>query len=280
MLIYPHVNPIAFKLGPVAVRWYGLAYLLGFLAAWLLARRRARHPLSTWSVAEVDDLLFLCMIGVVLGGRIGWLLIYGHEALARDPGGWYKIWQGGMSFHGGVMGVIIASFVFAKRRARLFADVIDFVTPLPAIGIGVGRIANFINGELWGKPTHVPWGFAVRQADGSLAVLHPSQLYEAGLEGLVLFTIVWWFSARPQPRWAVSALFLICYSAFRIAMEFFRVPDVELGYFAFGWLTMGQILSAPMLVGGLALYVHSSRRGKRSGNWQDTSASPSVFEPC
>jgi len=268
MLQYPTFDPIAFSIGPLAVHWYGLMYLLGFAAAIGLARFRASRPGSTWKAKDVDDLIFYCMVGVILGGRLGWLLFYGREALAADPQSWYKIWQGGMSFHGGLVGVILALAIFARRSHRVLADVLDFAAPLPAIGLAAGRLGNFINNELWGKDTTVPWGFVVPQADGSTRILHPSQLYEAALEGLVLFAIVWWFSSRPRPRCAISGVFLACYASFRIGLEFLRVPDSQLGYLAQGWLTMGQVLSLPMLVAGIELLVQAYRRMTPSGNWQ------------
>ena len=267
MLNYPGFDPVAVALGPLKVRWYGLMYVIGFLSAWQIARYRATRPGTTWTVLEADDLIFFAVFGVVLGGRIGWLLFYGQEALASDPSYWYKIWQGGMSFHGGLAGVVVALAVFAWRRGRRLVDVFDFAAPLPAIGIGAGRIGNFINGELWGKATTMPWGFAVRQADGSTAVLHASQLYEAGLEGFVLFFIMWWFTSRPRPRWAPSGLFLVSYASFRIGIEFVRVPDVQLGYLAGGWLTMGIILSLPMLAVGLAMLGYAYAAKQPSGNY-------------
>jgi phosphatidylglycerol---prolipoprotein diacylglyceryl transferase len=267
MLTFPEFDPVALSLGPLKIRWYGLMYVVGFVAGWWLARRRASQPGSTWTPAQVDDLIFYCVFGVILGGRIGWLLFYGHDALEHDPGYWYKIWQGGMSFHGGLIGVLIALAVLARRQGRRVVDVFDFTAPLPAIGLLTGRIGNFINGELWGKPTDVPWGFAVRQSDGTVAVLHPSQLYEAALEGLVLFALLWWFTSRPRPRWAPSGLFLVGYSTFRIAVEFVRVPDANPGYLAGDWLTMGMLLSLPMLLIGLGMLAYAYRAREPSGNY-------------
>lgn len=272
MLHYPGFDPVALALGPLKIRWYGIMYVVGFLSAWQLARYRAARPESTWTPLDVDDLIFFSVFGVVLGGRIGWLLFYGQEALANDPNYWYKIWQGGMSFHGGLAGVITALAYFAWRRRRRLVDVFDFAAPLPAIGFGAGRIGNFINGELWGKATDVPWGFAVRQADGTTAVLHASQLYEAALEGLALFLLMWWFTSRPRPRWSASGLFLIGYSTFRIGIEFVRVPDVQLGYLAGGWVTMGMILSLPMLAAGLAMFIWAYAKPQSSGNYGALSA--------
>ena len=262
MLAYPDIDPIALSLGPVHVRWYGLMYVLGFLGGWWVARRRAALPGSTWKAVDVDDLIFFAALGVIIGGRLGWILFYGFDTVLADPVSVLKVWQGGMSFHGGLIGVLLAIAVFARRRGRSVLDVFDFTAPLPAIGLGAGRIGNFINGELWGKPTDVPWGFLV---DGQGR--HASQLYEAALEGLVLFLIIYWFTARPRPRLAPSGLFLLCYGVFRFLIEFVRLPDADIGYLAFGWLTMGQLLSLPMIVAGLAMLAWAARTRQPSGNY-------------
>ena len=262
MLTYPNFNPIAFRLGPVKVHWYGIMYLLGFAAGWWLARVRAKKPGSTWKPNDVDDLIFFAMLGVIIGGRIGYVLFYGLKFWAADA--WYplKIWEGGMSFHGGLLGVAAALALFAWRRGRNIGDVYDFTAPLPALGLFFGRIGNFINNELWGKETTVPWGFLV---DGK--VRHASQLYEAGLEGLVLFAIVWWFTSRPRPRLAPSGLFLLVYGIARFLIEFVRVPDEHIGYLAGGWLTEGQVLSVPMILVGAGLLAWAYRVRIPSGNY-------------
>jgi phosphatidylglycerol:prolipoprotein diacylglycerol transferase len=272
MLHYPGFNPIAFEfgplrlfgheLGPVRVHWYGIMYLIGFAAAWWLARYRARRPGSTWKTIDVDDFVFYAMLGVILGGRIGYVLFYGLGYWAKDP--WYplKIWEGGMSFHGGLLGVLIAIAVFAVRRGRRIADVFDFAAPLPGIGLAAGRLGNFINGELWGKRTTLPWGFNVNGE-----VRHASQLYEAALEGVLLFVVLWWFTSKPRPRLAPSGLFLIIYGVSRFLIEFVRLPDENIGYLAGGWLTMGQVLSAPMVAVGAVMLAVAYRRGAPSGNF-------------
>lgn len=262
MIAYPDIDPVAFALGPVKVHWYGIMYVVGFVAGWWLARRRAAMPGSTWKPVDVDDVIFFAAIGVIVGGRLGWMLFYGFDSIRADPLSVVRVWQGGMSFHGGLAGVMIAVALFARRRGRRVADVFDFMAPLPAIGLCAGRIGNFINGELWGKPTDLPWGMLVNGQ-----VLHPSQLYEATLEGVVLFAILWWFTSRPRPRLAPSGLFLALYATFRIAVEFVRVPDADIGYLAFGWLTMGQILSLPLLAAGLAMLGIAYTRRERSGNY-------------
>jgi phosphatidylglycerol---prolipoprotein diacylglyceryl transferase len=262
MLKYPGFNPIAIEIGPVKVHWYGIMYLIGFGGGWWLGRLRAARPGSTWKASDVDDLIFYAMLGVILGGRIGYVLFYGLGFWVRDL--WYpfKIWEGGMSFHGGLLGVIAAATLYALRHRRSVADVYDFVVPLPALGLFFGRVGNFINGELWGKPTSVPWGFNVNGV-----VRHPSQLYEACLEGLLLFTIVWIFSSRPRPRLAVSGVFLAVYGTVRFFLEFVRVPDEQLGYLAGGWLTMGQVLSFPMVLTGLIFLLYAYRTRTPSGNF-------------
>ena len=186
MIQYPGFNPIAFSIGPVKVHWYGIMYLLGFGAGWMLARLRASKPQSTWKPQDVDDLIFFAMLGVILGGRVGYVLFYGLTFWSKDPLYPFKIWDGGMSFHGGFTGVFAAIAVFARVKHKNLADVCDFVAPLPGIGLFFGRLGNFINGELWGKPTDLPWGFGVPDAGGVLISRHPSQLYEASLEGMVL----------------------------------------------------------------------------------------------
>ena len=262
MLTYPEIDPIALQFGPVKIHWYGLMYVVGFISGWWLARRRAARPGSTWKAVDVDDLIFFAALGVILGGRLGWIFVYGFERLVADPLAIIRVWEGGMSFHGGLVGVMIAVAWFARRRGRNVADVFDFTAPLPAIGLFAGRIGNFINGELWGKPTEVPWGFLI---GGD--VRHPTQLYEAALEGIVLFTIIWWFTSKPRPRLAPAGLFLALYASFRILVEFLRLPDANIGYLAFGWLTMGQLLSLPMLAAGLAMLGWALRNRQRSGNY-------------
>jgi phosphatidylglycerol---prolipoprotein diacylglyceryl transferase len=261
MLEYPGFNPIAFELGPLKVHWYGVMYLIGFAAAWWLGRWRARRRNSTWKPEEVDDLIFFCMLGVILGGRIGYVLFYGLKYWAEDPLYPIRIWAGGMSFHGGMLGVLAAMTIYAVRRERRVWDVFDFTAPLPGLGLLAGRIGNFINGELWGKETTLPWGMRV---DGR--VLHPSQLYEALLEGVVLFSVMWWFTSTARPRYAASGLFCVLYGTARVLVEFVRVPDAHIGYLAGGWLTMGMLLSAPMIALGVALLVVAYQRREPTGN--------------
>ena len=255
MLTYPEIDPIIFALGPLKIRWYGLMYVIAFLLAWWLARKRA---IKSWSIikpAQVDDLLFYGMLGVIVGGRLGYALFYGWDQLSSDPLYLFKITQGGMSFHGGLAGVMIAMWLYARHLGVGVWGVLDFVAPIVPLGLGFGRIGNFINGELWGKATDVPWGFNV---NGS--VLHPSMLYEAILEGFVLFVILWVFSSKERPYMSVSGLFLLLYGVFRFAVEFVRVPDSHLGYLAMDWLTMGQVLTLPMIILGSILLVMAYKK--------------------
>jgi len=272
MLTYPHINPIAisigpvFGIGPLRVHWYGIMYLIGFVAAWLLARYRARRPGSTWTALDIDDLIFYCAMGVILGGRIGWCIFYGHDVIAENWLNVLHIWDGGMSFHGGMLGVTAAVWLFARIKKKRFADVLDFVAPLPGVGLMAGRFGNFINGELWGKQTTLPWGFRVVDPDGQVVVRHPSQLYEATLEGLVLFLILWWFTSKPRPRLAPTGLFLIVYGLARFTVEWVRLPDANIGYLAGGWLTMGMLLTLPMILAGAIMMTIAYRRDQPSGN--------------
>ena len=261
MLVYPGFDPVALELGPLKVRWYGLTYLIAFAVAWWLARRRAAQPGSTWQVTDVDDFLFFAMLGVILGGRIGYTLFYGMEFWLQDPLYLLRVWEGGMSFHGGLIGVLVALAVFAQRRGRRIADVFDFAAALPGIGILAVRVGNFINGELWGRPGDVPWAMLV---DG--VARHPTQLYEALLEGALLAAVLWWFTSKPRPQWAPSGPFLIMYASGRLIVEFWRLPDAHIGYLAGGWLTMGHVLTLPMLLAGIALLLIAYRRNVPSGN--------------
>jgi phosphatidylglycerol:prolipoprotein diacylglycerol transferase len=272
MLTYPHINPIAisigpvFGIGPLRVHWYGIMYLIGFVAAWLLARYRARRPGSTWTALDIDDLIFYCAMGVILGGRIGWCIFYGHDVIAENWLNVLHIWDGGMSFHGGMLGVTAAVWLFARIKKKRFADVLDFVAPLPGVGLMAGRFGNFINGELWGKQTTLPWGFRVVDPDGQVVVRHPSQLYEATLEGLVLFLILWWFTSKPRPRLAPTGLFLIVYGLARFTVEWVRLPDANIGYLVGSWLTMGMLLTLPMILAGAIMMALAYRRDQPSGN--------------
>ncbi|BAW81153.1 prolipoprotein diacylglyceryl transferase [Candidatus Nitrosoglobus terrae] len=251
MINYPNIDPVALSLGPIKIHWYGVMYLIGFIGGWWLGRIRAQRPLSGWKPEQIDDLLFYCALGVVLGGRLGYVFFYGFDYLITNPGSIFKVWQGGMSFHGGLLGVLIAMGIYARKTGRSFFQVTDFIAPLIPVGLGAGRMGNFINGELWGKATDLPWGMIFHDPRAGDIPRHPSQLYEFALEGVVFFLILWFFSNRNRPPMAVSGLFLICYGLFRFAIEFVRVPDPQLGYLTLGWVTMGQILSLPMIIAGI-----------------------------
>lgn len=260
MLTYPDIDPVALSLGPLKVHWYGLMYLVGFAGGWWMGRWRARRPGALLTPAQVDDLVFYVALGVILGGRIGYVLFYNFSAFLAEPLLLFKVWQGGMSFHGGLLGVLAALWLFARKLQRHYFAVVDFVAPLVTIGLGAGRIGNFINGELWGKVSDVPWAMVFPGA-GPLP-RHPSQLYEFLLEGVLLFVILWLYSSRPRPVMAVSGLFALCYATFRFLVEFVREPDAHLGYLAFGWLTMGQLLSLPLFLVGVVLMFLAVTRGK------------------
>ena len=242
------IDPVALSIGSLQLRWYGLMYLAGFGLGWMLGRWRASRPGSGWTGPDVDDLLTCVMIGIILGGRLGYVLFYDLPVYINDPMEIVRIWNGGMSFHGGLLGVLGAFWYFARTRGRTFLEVSDFIAPLIPQGLFFGRLGNFINGELWGKVSDVPWAIVFPGA-GPLP-RHPSQLYEAALEGLLLFIMVWVFSRKPRKVGAVSGLFAFGYGVFRFAVEFVRMPDVQLGYLAFGWLTMGQLLCVPLILAG------------------------------
>jgi len=255
MLTFPEIDPVIFSIGFVKIRWYGLMYVIGFVLAWWLARKRATASWSIIKPGQVDDLIFFCMLGVIVGGRLGYCVVYGWSDLISDPLYIFRITEGGMSFHGGLAGVMVAMWLFSRRLGVRMWGIWDFVAPLAPLGLFFGRVGNFINGELWGKPTDVAWAFNVNGA-----VLHPSQLYEALLEGLALFVILWTFSSKQRPYMSVSGLFLLFYGLFRLLVEFYRVPDAHLDYLALGWVTMGQVLSMPMILLGAAMLIMAYHR--------------------
>ncbi|ERS91280.1 MULTISPECIES: prolipoprotein diacylglyceryl transferase [Halomonas] len=259
MLQYPQIDPVAISLGPVQIHWYGLMYVVGLAAAWWLGRRRA-HRLGL-SHDDIGDLIFYAAVGIILGGRLGYALFYGLEQLLANPLWLFRVWDGGMSFHGGLAGVLIAALLFARKHRLAFFQLTDFIAPLVPIGLGAGRLGNFINHELPGRISDVPWAMVFPPMMGlGPEPRHPSALYEFALEGVVLFVMLWWLSRRPRQRGLISGLFLVLYGAFRFTVEFVRLPDPHLGFVAFGWLTMGQLLTLPMLIAGLALVVWSMRQ--------------------
>ena len=270
-------DPIAFSVGPLAVHWYGIMYLIAFGAFWMLGERRRRQGRLPVGPTAFSDLAFYGTIGVIAGGRLGYMLFYGTADLIANPLSLFRIWEGGMSFHGGLIGVFVAMWLWSRKNGLHFFDVMDFVAPLVPIGLGVGRFGNFIGGELWGRHTDVAWGMifprAINTAGHTIEQLkamavagqlenevrHPSQLYQMFLEGFVLFGVLYVVSMKPRPRYLVSGLFAVLYGMFRFLVEFVREPDAQLGYLAWGWLTMGQLLSLPLIVLGL-VWIAMSRR--------------------
>ncbi|TVP57725.1 MAG: prolipoprotein diacylglyceryl transferase [Halomonadaceae bacterium] len=259
MLQHPDFDPVAIGIGPMEIHWYGLTYVVAFLGGWWLGRLRARRPGSPLSEQQLGDLLFYVALGVILGGRFGFVIFYHFDRFLQDPLWLLRIWEGGMAFHGGLIGVLVAMLLYARSLGLRFFQVADFVAPLVPLGLGMGRLGNFINGELWGRPTEVAWGMVFPNAPDALA-RHPSQLYQFALEGVILFTLLWWFSSKPRPMMAVSGLFLVGYGLTRVVVEFFREPDAHLGFVAMEWLTMGQLLSVPMILAGAGLMVWAYQR--------------------
>lgn len=258
MIQYPNIDPVAISIGPLSIHWYGLMYLIGFGLAYLCMVHRANKPDSGWNKDQVADLLFYSAMGVVLGGRFGYVLFYNFDKFLSDPLWLFAVWEGGMSFHGGLLGVLVAVYLFGRRYGKTFYTVTDFGAPMVPLGLMTGRLGNFIGGELWGRVSDVPWAMVFPKG-GPLA-RHPSQLYEMFLEGIVLFIILWVYSRKPRPAMAVSGLFLIGYGAFRFAVEFVREPDSHIGFDLLGWMTRGQLLCVPMILFGTYLVVTAYRR--------------------
>lgn len=262
MLQYPDIDPVAVSLGPLEIRWYGLAYLAGILIAWYLLSLPRRRAQGGWHVEELADLIFYTAICMLIGGRLGSMFFYHFESLMQDPLRVLRIWEGGMSFHGGLIGVIVGLAWFCRRHGRSFQETADMIVPAVPVGIGLGRLGNFANGELWGTPATLPWAMVFPHVD--TLPRHPSQIYEFLLEGVVLFIILWWYSAMPRPPWSVSGLFLLSYGVFRFLVEFTRAPDAHIGYLAWDWLTMGQALSIPLVIAGAVLLIIAARTRRRA----------------
>lgn len=259
MVAYPHIDPVAISIGPLDIHWYGLMYVVGIAGAWLLARRRAvADPSCGLSAEQVEDLIFYAALGIILGGRIGYMLFYNLPLFLQRPSLLLRIWEGGMSFHGGMLGVFAALWWYGRKLGTGFFLLADFIAPLVPIGLFAGRIGNFINGELWGRTTNLPWGMAF--PGGGPEPRHPSMLYEALLEGAALFVLLNLYARKPRPVGAMSGLFLLGYGLFRFAVEFVRMPDAHIGYLAFGWLTVGHVLTLPMILFGAWLLRSAYRR--------------------
>lgn len=261
MILHPEFDPVAISIGPLSVHWYGLMYLIGFAGGLGLGLYRSRKKEFDWTPEQVWDVLFYVAMGVIVGGRLGYVLFYKADYYLFHPLEVFYLWQGGMSFHGGLIGVLIAAIWFGRKTGKTFWNVTDFLAPLVTVGLGTGRLGNFINQELWGGVSNVPWAVVFPAVDAMPR--HPSQLYEALLEGLVLFVVLWCYSSRPRAPGKVSGLFLVGYAISRFVVEFFRQPDAHLGYLAFDWLTMGQVLTLPMFVFGCWLLL---RRQPGSGH--------------
>jgi len=255
MIVYPEIDPVAISLGPISVHWYGLMYLTGFAMMWVLGMYRAKQPDSGWTKQQVEDLVFYGAVGLVLGARVGYILFYNFSAFIDNPIIILRIWEGGMSFHGGALGVMLALVLYNRKYHKNYFDITDFMLPLAPPGLLAGRMGNFINAELPGRvaDADLPWAFIYSHVDN--LPRHPSSLYQALTNGLLLFIILWTFSSKKRPRMAVSGLFLLGYGSFRFTTEFFREPDAHMGFVAFDWMSQGQVLSAPMIIAGIALIV-------------------------
>jgi phosphatidylglycerol:prolipoprotein diacylglycerol transferase len=257
MLIYPRINPIAFSLGPLKIHWYGLMYLVGFVLGWVLLEYRSRRFNLGWKKDQISDLIFYAAMGVIIGGRLGYVIFYDFFDFIHAPWIVFKLWEGGMSFHGGLVGVILAMIVYCKKYKINFFDVTDQIVIIAPLGLAAGRLGNFINGELWGRIASTPLPWAMIYPEAGPIPRHPSELYEFLLEGILLFIIMWIFANKKRPRMATSGLFLLLYGCFRFFVEFFRQPDSQLGFLAFHWATMGMILSAPMILAGAVIFLMS-----------------------
>jgi phosphatidylglycerol:prolipoprotein diacylglycerol transferase len=275
MIAFPSIDPVAIALGPVKVHWYGLMYLFAFASAWWLGRRRAASANSIVKPEQIDDLIFYGALGVVLGGRIGSVIFYNFDSFLQNPLYLFKIWEGGMSFHGGFIGVLVAMEVFRRKLGCRFFELTDFIAPLVPLGLAAGRFGNFMNAELWGAPGNVPWAMKLsceqfppdRYVDyaGPLcfSARHPTQLYEMLLEGILLFAALWLISAKPRPVMTVSGYFLLLYGLGRSGVELIRLPDAHIGYLMnTEWLTRGIVLSVPMIIVGVILLILAKRGGK------------------
>ncbi len=258
MLVHPQFDPVALQIGPVAIHWYGLMYLIGFALVWLAGRWRINHGKTDLSLRDLEDIIFYGVIGVIAGGRLGYVLFYKPAEYLQNPVEIFYLWQGGMSFHGGLVGVIVVLLLLARQKGKTLLDLGDFIAPMIPLGLATGRLGNFINAELWGRPTDLPWGMVFPLLGDNIS-RHPSQLYEMALEGFLLLAVVWWFARKPRATGQVSAVFLMGYGFLRFLAEYTREPDAFLGP-VLGSLTMGQILSVPMVALGALIYYRATNR--------------------
>lgn len=263
MINYPNIDPVALSLGPITIYWYGLTYVGGLVFAWWLGKQRAQLPNSPIKESQIDDLIFYAALGIIVGGRVGYALFYGSGSLLEDPLRVFRIWEGGMAFHGGFLGVVIAMWLLCRNHKIEFGALVDFIAPLAPVGLALGRLGNFINQELWGRPADVPWAMVFPNDPEGLA-RHPSQLYQFAMEGVLLFIILFWYTRVPRPRWSAAGLFLFGYGVFRSTAEFFREPDAHIGFDALGWVTRGQLLSLPMIIAGAVIIVWAYRRDAKA----------------
>ena len=263
MIFLPDIDPVALRIGPLSVYWYGLSYLVGIAVAWKYLSNKSATAGSGWDQEKVSDLIFYSALGGIVGGRLGYILFYNAANYIDDPLRIFYIWEGGMSFHGGVLGVVVAIFWLSRKLERRFLSLTDFIVPALPICLGLGRVANFVNQELWGAPTSLPWGVIFTNPVAGFIPRHPTQLYEALLEGLLLFYLLYFIGRHTKRLGAMSGWFLCLYGTFRCGVEFFREPDAHIGYLAAGWLTMGQVLSFPMILVGLTLILRNTAPEKR-----------------
>lgn len=262
MLLHPNMDPIAVDLGFVQVHWYGIMYLFGFAGAYIILKQRAKKGLAPFLAEQVDDIIFHAALGTIIGGRLGYVFLYGTPLL-NDPLSIFRVWEGGMSFHGGFVGVVAAGVIYAWRNKVCFGSLMDFAALVAPIGLGCGRMGNFIGQELWGRPTDVPWAMVFPNDPLALA-RHPSQLYQGFLEGLTLFAVMYWFNRKPRPRWSGAALFVFLYGVFRFAVEFFREPDAHIGFDVANLFSRGQLLSFPMIIIGFILFIWAYKKSQYS----------------
>ena len=269
MIEFSEINPVAFELGPLKVHWYGLSYITGIGLGWIYLRKYVARYLGGWPRNSIDDLVFYCSLGAVLGGRVGYVLFYDFPHFLLDPISIFEVWKGGMSFHGGLIGVTMAILYLSLRSGRPVLAISDFVVPAIPIGLGFGRLANFVNQELWGVPSNLPWAVIFASPDAGFVPRHPSQIYEAFAEGLLLFVILAILVRLVPAKGKITAVFLVSYGMLRFLVEFVRVPDAHLGYISGGWVTMGQVLSLPMVLAGLAIWVFCCDTGLQKSRLKD-----------